>query len=136
MCGHCGCGDDAATTVLNLETGNEITMERGAHRRTHGHGHSHDHGHDHVHEHAHDHIHGYEHSHDHVHVARTARGELVELEARILAKNDAMAEKNRAWFKGREILALNLDEFAGRRQDDAARADDPGPQGQAQTLPS
>ena len=25
-----------------------------------------------------------------------------------MAKNDAMAEKNRAWFKGREILALNL----------------------------
>jgi hydrogenase nickel incorporation protein HypB len=33
---------------------------------------------------------------------------LVELEARILAKNDALAQKNRAWFKGREILALNL----------------------------
>jgi hydrogenase nickel incorporation protein HypB len=27
---------------------------------------------------------------------------------RILARNDAMGEKNRAWFKGREILALNL----------------------------
>jgi len=108
MCGHCGCGDDAATTVLNLETGNEITMDRGAHRRTHGDGHSNDHGHDRVHVHGHDHTHGYEHSHDHVHVARTAGGELVKLEARILAKNDAMAEKNRAWFKGREILALNL----------------------------
>jgi hydrogenase nickel incorporation protein HypB len=34
--------------------------------------------------------------------------ERVELETRILAKNDAIAEKNRAWFKGREILALNL----------------------------
>ena len=33
---------------------------------------------------------------------------MVDLEARILAKNDAIAEKNRAWFKGREILALNL----------------------------
>ena len=30
------------------------------------------------------------------------------LETRILAKNDALAQKNRAWFKGREILALNL----------------------------
>ena len=27
---------------------------------------------------------------------------------RILAKNDALAAKNRAWFAGREILALNL----------------------------
>ncbi len=33
---------------------------------------------------------------------------IVELEARVLAKNDALAAKNRAWFAGREILALNL----------------------------
>jgi len=33
---------------------------------------------------------------------------VVALEARILAKNDAEAVKNRAWFSGREILALNL----------------------------
>ena len=44
----------------------------------------------------------------HDHAPRTPAGEVVDLEARILAKNDAMAEKNRAWFKGREILALNL----------------------------
>ena len=30
------------------------------------------------------------------------------LEARILAKNDALAEQNCGWFLGREILALNL----------------------------
>jgi hydrogenase nickel incorporation protein HypB len=124
MCGHCGCGDKSATTVLNLETGKETTIERGAHWRTHGDGHSHDHdhghGHDHVHEHGdghdhehgHDHIHAdgshHEHAHEHAHVARSTASEVVELEARILAKNDAMAERNRAWFKGREILALNL----------------------------
>jgi len=33
---------------------------------------------------------------------------VVELVTRILAKNDALAAKNRAWFAGREILALNL----------------------------
>jgi hydrogenase nickel incorporation protein HypB len=33
---------------------------------------------------------------------------MVTLEARVLAKNDALAAKNRAWFAGREILALNL----------------------------
>jgi hydrogenase nickel incorporation protein HypB len=32
---------------------------------------------------------------------------VVELETRILAKNDALAAKNRAWFAGREIRALN-----------------------------
>lgn len=33
---------------------------------------------------------------------------VVELEARIIARNDTLAAKNRAWFAGREILALNL----------------------------
>jgi hydrogenase nickel incorporation protein HypB len=33
---------------------------------------------------------------------------IVDVETRILAKNDALAASNRAWFAGREILALNL----------------------------
>ncbi|XLS15940.1 hydrogenase nickel incorporation protein HypB [Bradyrhizobium sp. RDM4] len=33
---------------------------------------------------------------------------MIELERRILARNDALAANNRAWFAGREILALNL----------------------------
>jgi len=32
----------------------------------------------------------------------------IDVESRILAKNDQLAAKNRAWFAGREILALNL----------------------------
>ena len=32
---------------------------------------------------------------------------MVELETRILAKNDALAAKNRAWLAGREIRALD-----------------------------
>jgi hydrogenase nickel incorporation protein HypB len=32
----------------------------------------------------------------------------IDLERAILAKNDAIADRNRAWFDGREILALNL----------------------------
>lgn len=32
----------------------------------------------------------------------------VDLERAILAKNDVIAERNRAWLDGREILALNL----------------------------
>ncbi len=42
--------------------------------------------------------------HDHDHGHRTT----VAIEARILAKNDALAQQNRGWFLGREILALNL----------------------------
>ena len=114
MCGHCGCGDEAAATVLNLETGKKTAMHRDAHDHGHDHDHDHshvhEHGHGHDHDHSHDHIHadGSGHEHGHVHAERTRAGDLVELEARILAKNDAMAERNRAWFRGREILALNL----------------------------
>ena len=32
----------------------------------------------------------------------------MELQTRVLAKNDALAARNRAWFAGREILAVNL----------------------------
>jgi hydrogenase nickel incorporation protein HypB len=102
MCGHCGCGDKTSATILNLQTGKEVAMS----------GHSHEHDHVHAdgtsHHHAHDdghHDHG--HSHDHDHEARSTN-EVVALETRILAKNDALAAKNRAWFAGREILALNL----------------------------
>ncbi|MGD0105020.1 MAG: GTP-binding protein [Rhodopila sp.] len=56
----------------------------------------------------HEHVHadGTRHSHSHHHPAST--GEVVALEARLLEKNDALAAQNRSWFKGREILALNL----------------------------
>jgi hydrogenase nickel incorporation protein HypB len=47
--------------------------------------------------------HSHAHSHDHDHPAT-----LVELQTRILAKNDALAARNRGWFAGREILAINL----------------------------
>lgn len=90
------------------------------HRHGDGHEHVHDDGHDHDHHHEpHDHHHlGHSHAdgadhdyvHDHVHGGDEPHGpgELIELEARILAKNDALAGRNRAWFAGREILALNL----------------------------
>ncbi|WP_245464952.1 hydrogenase nickel incorporation protein HypB [Mesorhizobium sp. M1E.F.Ca.ET.045.02.1.1] len=59
--------------------------------------HDHEHGHHH-----HDHD-GHEHQHGH------GRGTtVVELEARLLAKNDTLAMRNRGWFEGREILALNI----------------------------
>ena len=34
--------------------------------------------------------------------------ETVRLEEAILSKNDAYARKNREWFQGRKILALNV----------------------------
>jgi hydrogenase nickel incorporation protein HypB len=122
MCGHCGCGSEADTTVLNLETGKKTTMGRDphddaqAHEHVHPdgarHSHPHEHGHDHQDEHDRENLH-----HGHARADRTSHmqahggtlsAEVVALETRILAKNDALAQKNRAWFKGREILALNL----------------------------
>ena len=124
MCGTCGCGSEAKTTLLNLQTGEEVAMERdqSPHEHVHAdgtrHTHTHDHPHDHTHaDHdAHEHVHadGTRHSHSHAaggghdHDTVHSHGGIVALEARILAKNDALAEKNRAWFAGREILALNL----------------------------
>jgi hydrogenase nickel incorporation protein HypB len=73
--------------------------------------------------------HGHRHEHQHEHSRQHVRGDtshvghglvntrpvhrqldtsVVELEARILAKNDALAAKNRAWFVEWDILALNL----------------------------
>jgi hydrogenase nickel incorporation protein HypB len=93
-----------------------------SHALGHEHSHDHDHAHDHDHHHhehehfhsdgtghSHSHDHGHDHHHDHDHHHEHSHGEtLVTLETRILAKNDALAAKNRAWFAGREILALNL----------------------------
>jgi hydrogenase nickel incorporation protein HypB len=123
MCGHCGCGTGAKITALNVETGKTLEMsgeagghhayERGdEHVHADGTRHSHDHDHHHHdhdgHDHDHTHDHDHSHEHDHAHGHGDAADAIVELEARVLAKNDALAAKNRAWFAGREILALNL----------------------------
>jgi hydrogenase nickel incorporation protein HypB len=49
--------------------------------------------------------------HDHVVVRRGAR--TVRLEEDVLAKNDAVAEDNRRWFRKRGIVALNLTSAPG-----------------------
>jgi hydrogenase nickel incorporation protein HypB len=65
------------------------------HEHAMGHGHDHDHHHDH------------EHSHDHGHTHSHGGGTL-HLQQDVLAKNNLLAERNRGWFAGRNILALNL----------------------------
>ena len=108
---NCGCQDDKAV-MLDLQTGETTTItpeHRHAGDGHHSHAHDHDHGKPHHHAHD-DHAH---HDHDpHRHSAdqhvHSHHLDIVDVQARILAKNDALAEKNRAWFAGREILALNL----------------------------
>ncbi|MEQ1565157.1 MAG: hydrogenase nickel incorporation protein HypB [Myxococcota bacterium] len=56
--------------------------------------------------HVHGHSHGHDHDHDHDHDHPPA--ELVELETRILATNERLAQRNRAWLGERSIVALNL----------------------------
>jgi hydrogenase nickel incorporation protein HypB len=54
------------------------------------------------------HSHAHEHAHHHHEATTHEATTVVELHTRILAKNDALAARNRAWFAGREILAINL----------------------------
>jgi hydrogenase nickel incorporation protein HypB len=91
MCVTCGCSDDAEATVTRL-----------------GDPHGHD-EHEHVHADGtrHRHRHGLDGSHEHAHDAPRS-SETVRLETAILAKNDLIAARNRGWFEGRGILALNL----------------------------
>jgi len=88
MCTTCGCGNGAKALLHDLQSGEARPLDAS---REHAHDH-HDHDHDHHH-----------HDHEHDHASHE-----VMLEQRLLAKNDALAERNRAWFSGREILALNL----------------------------
>jgi hydrogenase nickel incorporation protein HypB len=61
------------------------------------------------HDHHHDHPHDHEHPHDHAHV----HTETISLEQKVLAKNDHIAEQNRAWLAKRNILALNITSSPG-----------------------
>jgi hydrogenase nickel incorporation protein HypB len=95
MCGTCGCADPTNEVTLNdPETGAVSVLRSG-----HSHHHEHEHGHDHHHHHDHDHPH--DHSHD-------SGGRVIKLEQAVLAENDMNAMRNRGWFEGRGILALNL----------------------------
>jgi hydrogenase nickel incorporation protein HypB len=92
MCTTCGCDNAEAVALIDLRAG-PGDPRGGSQRAEHRHpGHPHDHVHD----------HGHPHDHSHGHAT------VIDLEARILAKNDALAQKNRGWFCEREILALNL----------------------------
>lgn len=89
MCTTCGCSEESKPRMSDLATGMTVEL--------HG---RHEH-----HDHVHDHERGYDHAHaDHVHVA----GKTIVIEEAVLAKNDRLAERNRGWFQGCRVLALNL----------------------------
>jgi hydrogenase nickel incorporation protein HypB len=108
MCTSCGCSDDGKARLTDLQSGATVALaEDHGHEHPHGdtgHSHPHSDGHDH-HEHpAHRHEHGSATGHAHVHVPGTT----VLLEQQVLARNNQLAERNRGWLAGRNILALNL----------------------------
>ena len=116
MCVTCGCGEG------------ETTISMAADGKDHDHDHAHDPAHDHPHEHTHadgtthshaaEHVHSHDHPqphdqpHEHAHShdlqvpGRDAQ--MIALEAAVLGKNQALAERNRGWLAGRGVLALNL----------------------------
>lgn len=99
MCTTCGCSDDTHATITDPSTGETLMLHARA---------DHDHTHEHDHDHHHDHAHGHDHDHDHAHAHAHEHGTKVTLQQEILAKNNRLAERNRGWFEGRNILALNL----------------------------
>jgi hydrogenase nickel incorporation protein HypB len=93
MCLTCGCGDEAGVRVLTVDGAQE-----------NGHTHGHDHGH-----HGHDHGGLTDAEHARLHETETeTETETMVIEQAILAKNDHLAEHNRAWLAARDIVALNL----------------------------
>jgi hydrogenase nickel incorporation protein HypB len=94
MCETCGCSHESEVKVVNLETGKTLDPAL-----------MHHHGDSPSHAHFHDHAHDHDHSHGEAHHGGMST---VLLERDLLAKNAALAACNRAWFAGREILALNL----------------------------
>lgn len=99
MCEHCGCDSGARVTSTNLQTGESTVLHAHSHEHAHADGARHSHEHTAHSHHAHSHGHD-DHHHGSPHV--------LELSARVLAKNDALAAANRAWLLKRNILALNL----------------------------
>ncbi|MBD2665985.1 hydrogenase accessory protein HypB [Richelia sinica FACHB-800] len=100
MCVTCGCSDDGEAKITNLENG---VIEHDHHHHTHtlpdGTVITHSHHHENHSHHSHE-----ESAHIHANIHNTT----ISLEQDILARNNLLAAQNRGWFKGRNILALNL----------------------------
>ncbi|EAW39037.1 hydrogenase nickel incorporation protein HypB [Lyngbya sp. PCC 8106] len=138
MCVTCGCSDESETTITNSQTGEKTQIKTHVHQpHDHTHTladrtvveHSHPHSHHHEHPnssseqqtHTHTLADGTVVTHSHQNTSTVSEvetkdseihakihGNTIELEQAILGKNNLIAAQNRGWFKGRNILALNL----------------------------
>ncbi|MDJ0659707.1 MAG: hydrogenase nickel incorporation protein HypB [Crocosphaera sp.] len=106
MCVTCGCSEGNDVTLTNIETG-KTTDINGHHTHTLADGTVISHSHDDDAHHHHSHHHHSHHNHaSEIHAKM--HGTTITLEEKILQKNDLIAAQNRGYFKGRNILALNL----------------------------
>ncbi len=101
MCDTCGCGNPDEFKIHDRD---------GHHDHKNAHDHQHDHDHDHGHHHTHDHDHGHDHHHGHSpsHSHDHAPKKVINLNMDILSENNRLAERNRGYFEGKSILAVNL----------------------------
>lgn len=96
MCSTCGCSEGASSIVINPGDAKAAAGQPDHHHHDEHPGHLHRHEHDGDHEHTHEHPHSH------------GERRTIRLEQDVLAKNNLLAERNRGWFEGRQIFALNL----------------------------
>ena len=109
MCTVCGCGASGVEPSRATEQA-EAAAGTASQARPHEHLH-HDHHQHHTAGHDHDHSHTHDHGHEHPVAHGAGDGDakrLVSVEQDILAENDRLAARNRAFFLERRILGLNL----------------------------
>ena len=124
MCKECGCGGGTGEVRIGGHPSGglpaPILGPTDGHHDDHGHSHSHGHAHGHGpdHDHGHDHGHGHEHPHhddDHHHAPpsagvgqEVAARVLLPVERALLDKNDRLAERNRGFFRAKNLLVMNV----------------------------
>ncbi len=113
MCETCGCGQPENYSVrVPGEVAGKPNDDNRHHDHNHEHDHHHDHDHDHHdkhdHNHKHDHHHDHDHDHPHHHGDHHENSREIDISRDIITSNNLMAERNRGFFEGRNILCLNL----------------------------
>ena len=114
MCVTCGCGEGETTISMAADGKDHDHAHDPAHEHPHVHTHAdgttHSHAAEHVHSHDHPQPHDQPHEHAHSHDLQVPGrdAQMIALEAAVLGKNQALAERNRGWLAGRGVLALNL----------------------------
>jgi hydrogenase nickel incorporation protein HypB len=110
MCDTCGCGNDEFTIHHPSEHHHEHTHGDEKHNHPHHHDHpEHNHNHDDNHDHNNDHNHDHhDHPHPHHHEHEHSHKKVIDLNVDILSQNNLLAQRNRGFFEGRDVLCLNL----------------------------